>query len=39
MEIKSPLSKVGMTIEEAYQNKTFLSGETCRWNCKVKTKS
>jgi len=23
MEIKSPLSKAGMTIEEAYQNKTF----------------
>jgi len=35
MEIKSPLSKAGMTIEEACQNKT---GETC-WNCKVETKS
>ena len=39
LEIKSPLSKAGMTIEEACQNKTFLSGETWRWNCKVKTKS
>ena len=39
MEVKSPLSKAGMTIEEACQNKTFFSRETCRWNCKVKTKS